>query len=285
MVPQCYASNGPAAVMQHVTSRQNPVVSRYRAIVGGPAQSQLLIDGAHLLTDALDARVAVTEAVVRLDALADPEIRTLVARLVAQSADVRSASPRVMETLSPVRSASPIVAIARRPSTTVDVYAPSPALVVCVVDVQDPGNVGAIVRVAEAGGATGVVVAGQSADPFGWKALRGAMGSMFRLPIQHAADPTLVIEDARRRGCRVWATSPRGGRPFDAADLSDPALVLVGGEGPGLPTTLLEAADARLSIPMKPAVESLNTAVCAALLVYEARRQRVSRRATQPVRG
>jgi TrmH family RNA methyltransferase len=271
--------------MHHVTSRQNPVVSRYRAIVRGPDRSQLLIDGPHLLTDALDAHMTVTDAVVRLDALEDPEIRTLVTRLVAENADVRSASPRVMETLSPVRSASPIVAVAQRPSTAVDVYTPSPALVVCAVDVQDPGNVGAIVRVAEAGGATGVVVTGQSADPFGWKALRGAMGSTFRLPIQHSAEPRLVIEDAQRRGCRVWVTSPRGGRPFDEADLSGPALVLVGGEGPGLPPTLLEAADARLSIPMKPAVESLNTAVCAALLVYEARRQRGSRQAGRRVSG
>lgn len=264
--------------MPHITSRQNPLVSRYRALADGTDKSRLLIDGVHLMTDAIDAHVPLIEAVVQLDAREDDEIGPLVDRLAALGVDVCTVSPRVMEVLSPVRSASPIVAIARRPSAAVDVYAPPPPLVVCAVNVQDPGNVGALVRVAEAGGATGVVIAGQSADPFGWKALRGSMGSALRLPIRYPAQPALVIDEARRRGCRVWATTPRGGRPLEEADLGEPALVLTGGEGPGLPSDIVEAADARISIPMAPSVESLNTAVCAALVVYEARRQRQSRR-------
>lgn len=267
--------------MPHITSRQNPLVSRYRALADGTDKSRLLIDGIHLLTDALDARVPLIEAVVELDAREDAreddQIRPLVDRLAALGLDVCTASPRVMEAISPVRSASPIVAIARRPSAVVDVYAPPPALVVCAVNVQDPGNVGALVRVAEAGGATGVVIAGQSADPFGWKALRGSMGSALRVPIQYPAEPRLVVDEARRRACRVWALTPRGGRPLEEVDLGEPTLVLTGGEGAGLPGDIVEAADARISIPMAPSVESLNTAVCAALVVYEARRQRHAR--------
>ena len=87
-------------------------------------------------------------------------------------------------------------------------------LVVVAVDVQDPGNVGAIVRVAEAGGATGVIAAGASADPFGWKALRGSMGSALRLPVVRATDTADALADARRHGCRIVATVPRGGRPL-----------------------------------------------------------------------
>lgn len=263
--------------MLHITSRQNPLVARYRALADGTDKSRLLIDGVHLLTDAIGARVPLIEAVVQADAREADEIRPIVDRLATLGVDVCTASSRVMEALSPVRSASPIVAIATRPSATADVYAPSPALVVCAVNVQDPGNVGALVRVAEAGGATGAVIAGQSADPFSWKALRGSMGSAWRLPIRYPAEPRRVIDEARRRGCRVWAMTPRGGRPPEDADLGEPALVLTGGEGQGLPDVIVEAADARISIPMAPAVESLNTAVCAALLVYEARRQRQSR--------
>lgn len=262
--------------MQHVTSRQNALVSRYRALAGGTDRSRLLIDGVHLLTDAVAAQIPLIEAVARLDALEDGDIRLLLDRLAALGVDVRSASPRVMEALSPVRSASPIVAIGQRPPATGDVYAPAPALVVCAVNVQDPGNVGALVRVAEAGGATGVVLAGQSANPFGWKALRGSMGSALRLPIRYPAHPARAVDEARRRGCRVWATTPLGGRPFEEADLGEPTFLLVGAEGPGLPRHILDSADALISIPMAPAVESLNIAVSAALVVYEARRQRHS---------
>ena len=144
-------------------------------------------------------------------------------------------------------------------------------------DVQDPGNVGAIVRVAEAGGATAVIAAGRSADPYGWKALRGSMGSALRLPIISGVDTAAALADARRHGYRIIATTPRGGGSLFDADLSGRTAVIIGGEGAGLGKTIVEAADLRVTIPMESPVESLNAAVTAALIVYEARRQRRSR--------
>ena len=149
---------------------------------------------------------------------------------------------------------------------------------VIAADVQDPGNVGAIVRVAEAAGATGVVAAGACADPFGWKALRGSMASALRVPVAVGADADAAVTDARRHGCQIVATTAREGRePFDV-DLARPTAVLIGNEGSGLPAALVAAADHRVTIPMKPPVESLNAAVTAALIIYEARRQRESHR-------
>ena len=129
-------------------------------------------------------------------------------------------------------------------------------------------------RVAEAGGASGVIVATGSADPFSWKALRGSMGSALRLPIVSGIDADAAIADARRHGCRVMATVPRDGRPMVELTLTGPVAVLIGGEGRGLSAALVDAADERVTIPMEAPVESLNAAVTAALLVYEARRQR-----------
>ena len=148
------------------------------------------------------------------------------------------------------------------------------ALVLIAIDVQDPGNLGAIVRVAEAAGATGLVAAGGSANPFGWKALRGSMGSAFRLPIASEISADEAVAEARRRGCRVIAAVPRDGRPVFGADLTGPIAVLIGGEGHGLSSAVTDAADDRITIPMQPPVESLNAAVTTALIVYEARRQR-----------
>jgi TrmH family RNA methyltransferase len=231
----------------------------------------MLLDGAHLIDEALGADVHVLEAAITTDG---PEVAALAARLRQHHVPVAVVSAAVMQALSPVRSASPIVAIAEaRPATDSHAYRGTP-LVMMAVDIQDPGNMGAFVRVAEAGGATGVVCAGACANPFGWKALRGSMGSALRLPILIRQDPAGAIAEARRHGCRIVAAAPRGGRPIYDADLRGPTAILIGGEGPGLSPSQLAAADDRVVIPMQAPVESLNVAVTAALFVYEARRQR-----------
>ena len=271
MVPQCYASR----TVKRITSRQNPLVARYRAASRGELDGIVLLDGPHLIADALDARVPIRQAAVASEAHADAEVRGLVARLTKGHVDLVSATAPVMSALSPVRSSSAIVALADRPNPDAGrLYAGAAALVVIASDVQDPGNIGAIVRVAEAGGATGVVAAGASADPFGWKALRGSMGSTLRLPVASGEHADQAVAQARRHGCRILATTPQGGRSLFDVNLKMPVAVLIGGEGAGLAPALVDAADERMTIPMQAPVESLNAAVTAALIVYEARRQR-----------
>jgi TrmH family RNA methyltransferase len=257
--------------MPIITSRQNAIVARYRAAARGEVSDAIVLDGAHLVADALASRVAIREAALT----AEHEDEPLARALHAAGAEVTIVSSPVMNALSPVRTSSGIVALAERPRAhAARVFTPAPPLVLMAIDVQDPGNVGALVRAAEAAGATGVVAAGACADPFGWKALRGSMGSALRLPIATAGTALDAIDSARRHGCRIVAAAPHGGRPFFDADLRGPAAVVVGGEGAGVPESVLAAADDRVTIPMQPPVESLNTAVAAALLLYEARRQR-----------
>jgi TrmH family RNA methyltransferase len=169
------------------------------------------------------------------------------------------------------------VALAGRRDAPLDeVFADGPQLVVMLHDVQDPGNVGAIARAAEACGATGLVCSERTADPFGWKALRGAMGSTLRLPTAAKQSLPNAITHARAAGLRIFATAARGGVPLADCDLRKPAAVILGGEGAGLPADLIELADTRMTIPMQPRVESLNVAVAAALVIYEASRQRAA---------
>ncbi len=259
--------------MRRINSRQNPVVARYRD-AAHRASGALLLDGVHLAAEALSAGVRVEHAAVRADALERSDIGELVSRLQTAGADIVIATSPVMNAISPVRSSSPLVALAARPAAGEDAVYRHRGVVVVAVDVQDPGNMGAIVRVAEAAGAGGVVAAGSSADPFGWKALRGSMGSALRVPVHIDPDPVHAIADARRHRCRIVATVPRGGRPLFEADLRAPVAVLIGGEGQGLAASLADAADERLTIPMQPPVESLNAAVAAALILYEAARHR-----------
>jgi len=257
-----------------LTSRRNPIVTRYRAAAKGDLEGLLLLDGPHLVADALAANVTIEHAVVATDASDADEIRPLLAALSARAVDTAAASSSVMAAVSPLRSPSAVVAIARRPEADIGRLYMGTPLVLIVDDVQDPGNMGAIVRVAEAGGATGVLAAGVSADPYGWKALRGSMGSTLRLPVDRVADVERAVAQARSNGCRVIATAPRGGRSVFDVDMRSATAVLIGGEGAGLPPALIAAADERITIPMQAPVESLNAAVTAAIVVYEARRQR-----------
>jgi len=261
--------------MKQIASRQNPLVARCRAVARNEMRALMLLDGAHLVGEAIAAGAKIVNAVVLSSQTSRPEIAALVDRLEQRGIPVASATSAVMAAVSPVRSTSAIVALAARPDRkSADLFKAAAGMVVVACGVQDPGNVGAIVRVAEAGGATGVVATAGSADPHGWKALRGSMGSALRLPIARCGSPADAVAAARAHACAVVATLPRGGRPFTDARLDGPLAILVGGEGAGLPDSVVDAADERVTIPMRSPVESLNAAVTAALLVYEARRQR-----------
>jgi TrmH family RNA methyltransferase len=264
--------------VKRVSSRQNSIVPLYRAAARGEARDVMLLDGVHLVTEAVAAGISIRHVTVKAEAMTITEIGLIADKLERSGVYVVTASASVMDTLSPVRSPSTIVALADRPAmSATKVFDEAAPLVVVAVDVQDPGNVGAIVRVAEAGGATALIAAGACADPFGWKALRGSMGSALRLPILVLPDANRAVDDARRHGCRIVAATPRGGRSVFDLDYAGAVAVLIGSEGPGLPPALVEDADERVTIPMDAPVESLNTAVTAALIVYEARRQRTRR--------
>jgi TrmH family RNA methyltransferase len=260
--------------MERITSRQNAIVKLFRdAAAGGSAAEWMLLDGGHLVAEALASSIRL-EVLALGDRQAE-RLDDLPAQAERSGARVVAVNDQVLKALSPVRHPSGVVALAeRRMASVADVLAAAPQLVVVLAGVQDPGNVGAIVRVAEGCGATGVVTTEGTADPFSWKALRGSMGSAFRVPIAPKQPLATVIGATRAAGLRLFATVPRGGTPLPLADLRGPALILLGGEGGGLADGTASEADECLTIPMRPSVESLNVATAAALVLYEASRQR-----------
>ncbi len=261
--------------MPTITSRQNPIVARYRAVSRGDETDRMLIDGVHLVGEALAAGIALAETAVTVAAAESPAFSNVLAGLDRAGIEVVTVSPAVMDALSPVRTSSGLVALAQRPlPDEAAIYATGSPLVVIAIDIQDPGNLGAIVRVAEAAGATGLVAAGACADSFGWKALRGSMGSAFRLPIVAVSNTADAVASARARGCRIVATVPRHGRTLFETTLTGASAILVGSEGAGVSQTLIDGADEQITIPMRAPVESLNTSIAAALVLYEASRQR-----------
>jgi RNA methyltransferase, TrmH family len=263
-----------AGFMEQISSRQNPVVKRFREIGRGESREWMLLDGEHLIDEALASGVRLDVAAFG-DGLLDGRLAALAARTARGGTTTIAVTDPVLAAMSPVRHPSGVVAIAeRRQATMEQVFQRRPPMVLLLSEVQDPGNVGAIIRAAEACGATGIVAGGGTADPFGWKALRGAMGSTFRLPVVTGHSLPDAISCARAAGLRVFATAARDGTRLADCDLRGPAAIMLGGEGSGLPPDLLSAADERVTIPMQPPVESLNVAITAALVLYEASRQR-----------
>jgi TrmH family RNA methyltransferase len=266
--------------MEVVSSRKNPLVAEMRRVARADADApgRMLLEGLHLVEEARTARLPLTCAAFSARVLADGDgrARRLATSLAAIGVRVVQVSDSVLDAMSPAPSPTGVVALATRPQHDLDAVLrrSAPALVSVLVDVQDPGNVGAIARVSEAAGVTGLIVCGASADPFGWKALRGSMGSAFRLPIAQQGDALAVLAAARAAGLQIVGTEPTRAQPFDRVDWRKPTAFVLGSEGAGLDEDVRAVTDLTVAIPMNAPVESLNVAVSAGLLAYEARRQR-----------
>ena len=171
-----------------------------------------------------------------------------------------------------------LILIAGRPAMTLDQALSSrhgeAALVVCLDAVQDPGNFGTIVRTAEAAGASGVVALTGSVDAYAPKTLRSAMGSAFRLPIATGVSPEKLLSEARAAGLKVVAAAMEAEVAYTDFDWRQPAIMILGNEATGVRAELLEQCDTRVGIPLRPPVESLNVAAAAAILLFEAAKQR-----------
>src|ERR1041385_3541711 len=156
------------------------------------------------------------------------------------------------------------------------------SLLVGIAGIQDPGNLGTIIRSAEAFGARAVLLGEKTVSPFNPKTVRGSAGSLFREPLLRVK---LVesISALKQQGVRVLATSSHKGKPLHEGNFTGAAMIIVGNEGAGVPQEILSLADELITIPHSPRVESLNAGIAASILLYEAARQR--QRLTADQRG
>ena len=257
-----------------IRSRTNPLVKRLRALKERGAGDLALLEGFTLVEEALGAGIEIVEAAVTPAAASGARGAALLAGLAGRGVPVRRVDEGVLASLSEAETSQGLVALARRPSFEESAIYRGRPLVVVAASLQNPGNVGALLRSAEAAGATGAYLTAGTADPFSWKALRGAMGSAFRLP--HVRGLTLeeALAHLGQSGVTTLAAVPTGGRRHDRTDLTRPVAFVLGPETGGLDPALAARADERVSIPMSGRAESLNVAVAAAVLLFEAARQR-----------
>ncbi len=275
-----------------ITSRDNKWLKKFRAALRGTgpgAGESIGVEGPKLIEDAVRSGLAAEALLVSETGERELEV-ILHAAKETEAGIPRSRIFRTTDKLfagvAGTETPQGVAALFRQPAwefedvlrgspTPEGALRGEPALVVVMAGVQDPGNVGTIVRSSEAFGATGVVAARGTADAWSPKALRASAGSALRLPLLRGiAIPVLLAQLTMARVKIFAASSKPGDGEAVTADLRAPAAIFIGNEGAGLPPELLHAADATISIPISAAVESLNAGVAASVVLYEAARQR-----------
>ena len=183
-------------------------------------------------------------------------------------------SDAVFQSVSDTKTPQGILCLAKMPQYALkDLLGQRPHLLV-LEDIQDPGNLGTMIRTGEGAGVTGVVMSKATVDIFHPKVIRSTMGSLFRGPFYIAEDLTGTVSALKEKGVVFYAAHLKGKLSYQEADYGKPCGFLIGNEGNGLSTDIASFADAYIHIPMEGSVESLNAAIAAALLMYEAKRQR-----------
>ena len=259
---------------ERIESRENRWLKRFRGALSGNAPKDgavLGAEGPRLVEEALRSGLTAEAVLVadsgerhltRLRDWLHPKIRVL------------RTSDRLFASVAGTESPQGIAVLVEAPHWRPADLLGAAALVIALAGVQDPGNVGTIVRAAEAFGASGVIACAGTAHPLGVKAVRASAGSVFRLPTLVRPLPAGEMEELRGRGLRQFAAVASEGIPPTEAELAQPCVLWIGSEGAGLPPEIQRAADERLRIPVRAPVDSLNAASAATVLLYEAARQR-----------
>lgn len=187
-------------------------------------------------------------------------------------------SDSVMAHMSDTISPQGVLAVVKQPVYNIEemLKIDEAPLFILLENLQDPGNLGTIIRTAEGAGATGIIMSQDTVDIYNPKVIRSTMGSVYRVPFVYAQDLTVSVNRLKNAGIRIYAAHLEGSCDYDLEDYRKPAGFLIGNEANGLTDEISSFADCYIKIPMSGKVESLNASVAAALLMYEAARQRKS---------
>jgi TrmH family RNA methyltransferase len=264
-----------------VQSKQNPRVKELRATLQRPGRGEaelLALEGIHLVAEAIRSGVHLQTVFVAQgheqllaevgidethEAEGGPEILAVPFEILASA--VSTESPQPIAALAHPKH-WPWAELLNSKET---------ALIVVLSGIQDPGNLGTILRSAEAFGATGVLCLTGTVSRWNAKAMRASAGSAFRLPVI-ATSESKCFQHLREAGVRILATMAHEAAPLGETDLAGPVALVIGSEGGGLSAETAAQCDARITIPCPGPVESLNAAVAASVLLYEASRQRAA---------
>jgi TrmH family RNA methyltransferase len=274
-------------LVEKITSRQNPLVKRFRLARSGDERGLLFIEGVRLVEEALRSGLRFESIAFTQSVRVNERGAKLLDALVEVPCRGANVSPQVMQALADTETPQGIAALVNRPFHQLDGLFDNNIDVLVVADqLQDPGNLGTIIRTAEAAGAGALITTRNTVDAFSQKALRASMGSAFRLPVVTGVRTKELLPLFETHKLRLVATRPPPAAPerssqskkpltsYSEFSLSEPFVLVLGDEAEGVSPELLAAARESVFIPMASTVDSLNVASAAAIILFEAARQR-----------
>ena len=262
-----------------ITSRDNSLLRQARAVRDGKIDELIFVEGLRLCEETQRSNLVIDAVIVSEELMRKERAAQAIAELSRVSKRTASVSEKLLESISYTKTPQGIVVLAERPDSSEEHLAVSLAedpLIVVLHQINNPVNVGAILRTAEAAGASAVITTRNTSDPFSPKSLRGAMGSAFRLPIWNGPAFDEVIEWCREREITTVCSDAEADTDYTDLDWTRAVALLLGPESTGFTAEELMNADRRVKIPMKGLAESLNVSVAAGILLFEAARQRAA---------
>jgi TrmH family RNA methyltransferase len=260
-----------------IISKDNSTIKHLRSLSepkNRKKESAFLLEGVKMVEEALRDNLGVL-MVVAAPSLVQHHGRGVLKLAESKQIDILWISEKLMDSLAESKMPQPVMALVRmRQHTVEEILSHDSKLVVIAHQLQDPGNLGTIIRTSEAVGASGVAITPKTVDPYNSKTVRASMGSILRLPVVHVSDIAGFIAACKQKGFQSIATVLTGTRtPYDI-DLKKPSVMIFGQEGGGLPEEIMQHVDLHVRIPMAATIESLNVSTAAAVILYEALRQR-----------
>lgn len=260
-----------------ITSTSNPRIKALRQWIrsGEPDLSgRIPVEGLKLAQEALKSGLHISEIYLAAERRSSAAIKALLDQAAPMRPEVVELSSRVFDALVETETPQGILLLAALPKFELEQVIDRQGLLLLAHQLQDPGNLGSMLRSAEAFGVAGVLLSEGSIRPCSQKVIRASAGAVFRLPVFSKRDAKEMIRDLQQKGYRVLAADAGGAMHYQQADYRGRTVVLVGNEGQGAPPELLQMADVTIQIPLAPPVESLNVAIASALILCEAARQR-----------
>jgi TrmH family RNA methyltransferase len=268
--------------LRRIEGRHNPLVKQLRLAFSRAELTETgdcAIEGLRILEEAIRSGLRFSAVFFR-DSSQDRAERLL--PQIGAQVETLLLPDKLFDSLVPSESPQGVAALVRLKNFSLEDVTERLQLgpIIVLAGLQDPGNLGTILRSSEAFGSAGIVLGEGTVSPFNSKVVRASAGSVFRLPIihRHGKSTTAKLEEIseklRTQDVRLLATSSHKGTPLDQADLKSPAAIFFGNEGSGLPRDMMAQMDESIAIPHAPQVESLNAAIAASIVLYEAARQR-----------
>ena len=255
--------------VKHLSSLSDPKVRR--------KEKAFLVEGVKMVEEALRDRLGVKQ-VVAAPSLTQHHGKGVIKLAEKTGVPIQWLSERLMDQIAESKTPQPVMAVVEmREHSGEDLLDDSAGLIVLCHHLQDPGNLGTIIRTAEAVGASGVAITPHTVDAYNGKAVRGSMGSIMRVKVARVQSEHEFVRACRERGFQTAALVLNGRETVFELDLTVPTVFMLGQESSGLMAEELVDFDHRVRIPMADTIESLNVATSAAVVLYEAMRQRMKR--------